>query len=180
MNIREFKTQLADGGARPNQFKLFIPFPYSSPDQDKQLLVSGAAMPASTVNPVITQYRGREIKFAGERIFDPWTVTVINDSQMSLRGAFEEWMDEMNNKDDNGGDLQWRNYTCDIRVDHLDRNDSPLPNGSIMLEEAFPINMSEIALQYAQNDIIEEYTVTFQYQQYRVLNESTGGAGTLI
>ena len=86
-------------------------------------------------------------------------------------------MEEINNKDDNGGDLAWSNYVCDITVEHLDRNDETLSNGNIVLEEAFPINMSEIALQYAQNDIIEEFTVTFQYQSYRVANESVGGGG---
>tara|TARA_Y100000004_G_scaffold145448_1_gene165927 strand:- start:723 stop:1280 length:558 start_codon:yes stop_codon:yes gene_type:complete len=177
MNIREFKTQLADGGARPNQFKVTIPFPYGGAEGSKQLLISGAAMPASTVNPVITQYRGREVKFAGERIYDPWTITVINDSDMALRGSFEKWMNEINNHDDNGGDTAWSNYVCDITVEHLDRNDDTLSNGNIVLEEAFPINMSEIALQYAQNDIIEEFTVTFQYQSYRVANESVGGGG---
>ena len=177
MNIREFKTQLADGGARPNQFKVEIPFPYGGAEGPKQLLISGAAMPASTVNPVITQYRGREVKFAGERIFDPWTITVINDSDIALRGSFEKWMDEINNKDDNGGDISWSNYVCDISVTHLDRNDEDLSNGKIVLEEAFPINMSEIALQYAQNDIIEEFTVTFQYQNYRVDNQVVGGGG---
>ena len=177
MNIREFKTQLADGGARPNQFKVTIPFPYGGAEGSQQLLISGAAMPASTVNPVITQYRGREVKFAGERIFDPWTITVINDSDMALRGSFEKWMNEINDLGDNSGDLAWANYVCDITVEHLDRNDDTLPNGNIILEEAFPINMSEIALQYAQNDIIEEFTVTFQYQSYRVANQSVGGGG---
>ena len=182
IDIQGFKAQLADGGARPNQFKITLNFPYGGGGGDTQLLVSGAAMPASTVNPVITQYRGREVKFAGERIFDPWTITVINDSKMSLRGAFEKWMDEINNKDDNGGDLAWTNYQREVIIEHLNREGDTLPNGKIVLEEAFPINMSEIALQYAQNDIIEEYTVTFQYQQYRVDNQSvdSGGGNAVI
>ena len=86
-------------------------------------------------------------------------------------------MNEINDLGDNSGDLAWANYVCDITVEHLDRNDDTLPNGNIILEEAFPINMSEIALQYAQNDIIEEFTVTFQYQSYRVANQSVGGGG---
>ena len=171
MRINDFKGQLADGGARPNQFEVNINFPFGGPSGQAQLLVSGAALPASTVNPVITQYRGREVKFAGERIFDPWTITVINSAEMSLRGAFENWMDEINNRDDNGGILDWATYQSDILETHLDRNDAPLKNGKYVLKDAFPINMSEIALQYAQNDIIEEYTVTFQYQTYEVSSQ---------
>lgn len=169
-NITQFKTALADGGARPNQFQLNIPFPGETkdgnPSQTELLLVSGAALPASTVNPVITQYRGREVKFAGERIFDPWTITIINDAKQSLRAPFESWMELMNNKDDNGGTLAWEGYQTDLTVEHLDRNDNVINKGTYTLKDAFPINMSEIALQYAQNDIIEEFTVTFQYQTY--------------
>lgn len=172
-NITTFKSALADGGARPNQFKVFIPFPGAAaetPNEQQQLLVSGAALPASTVNPVITQYRGREVKFAGERIFDPWTITVINNNDQTLRKEFEKWMDFINDRETNEGELAWANYQTDITVEHLDRNDKPLAGGSYILQQAFPINMSEIALQYAQNDIIEEFTVTFQYQAYTITN----------
>ena len=169
MNINDFKNRLVAGGARPNQFRVQLVWPTgisvpTSPQAD--ILISGAAIPASTVNPVITQYRGREVKFAGERIFDPWTITIINDAKQSLRAPFESWMELMNNKDDNGGTLAWEGYQTDLTVEHLDRNDNVINKGTYTLKDAFPINMSEIALQYAQNDIIEEFTVTFQYQTY--------------
>ena len=103
MDVNKFKAALAQGGARPNQFRVQIAFPSvpNVPKSEEQLLISGAALPASTVNPVITQYRGREVKFAGERIFDPWTITVINDASQSLRRPFENWMELINNKDNN-------------------------------------------------------------------------------
>ena len=135
-------------------------------DPSYSLLVSGAAVPASTVNPAIIQYRGREVKLAGERIFDPWTITIVNDSQQSLRRPFEQWMEGMNSSAENTGILNPADYQADITVQHLDRNDDVLRGGTYVLRNAFPIQMSEIALQYAQNDIIEEFTVTFQYQNY--------------
>ena len=167
MNIEEFRSRLGAGGARPNQFRVTLNFPtIAESDNTYSILVSGAAIPASTVNPAIIQYRGREIKLAGERIFDPWTVTIINDTNQSLRSPFEQWLDSMNQKDDNRGNLNPVDYFQDIEIEHLDRNDAVLPGGKYILYDAFPINMSEIALQYAQNDIIEEFTVTFQYQRY--------------
>ena len=176
MNITQFKEQLGSGGARPNQFKVELLWPSGlngTPNADKQLLVTGAALPASTVNPAIIQYRGREVKLAGERIFDPWTITIANDSQFSLRTPFEQWMDNMNSKGLSGGvganEAEWlspEQYSAEMNVTHLDRNDENLM--TYTLHDAFPINMSEIALQYAQNDIIEEFTVTFQYQWYTV------------
>lgn len=166
-DIAAFKAKLGAGGARPNQFLVTLNFPsVIQTAGEYSLLVSGAAIPASTVNPAIIQYRGREVKLAGERIFDPWTITIVNDSEQSLRRPFEDWMELMNVKRDNTGEITPANYQTDLTVQHLDRNDDVLPRGTYTLEDAFPINMSEIALQYAQNDIIEEFTVTFQYQLY--------------
>ena len=171
MNIEEFKARLGAGGARPNQFRVKLAFPsyVTGVDPSYSLLVTGAALPASNVNPAIIQYRGREIKLAGERIFDPWTITVVNDSDFSLRAPFEQWMNGMNDRESNEAiTLEPSSYQSDIVVEHLDRNDTVLPNGTYTLRNAFPIQMSEIALNYAQNDIFEEFTVTWQYTHYDV------------
>jgi len=169
MDISKFKGLLGAGGARPNQFRVFLNFPAyvtSRPNQEASLLVTGAAVPASNVNPTLVQYRGREVKLAGERIFDPWTVTIVNDTDFSLRRPIEEWMNGINDRTENTGILTPADYQIDLAVEHLDRNDEILQ--TYLLRDAFPINLSEIALQYAQNDIIEEFTVTFQYQNYDV------------
>ena len=171
MNIEEFKARLGAGGARPNQFRVKLAFPsyVTGVDPSYSLLVTGAALPASNGNPAIIQYRGREIKLAGERIFDPWTITVVNDSDFSLRAPFEAWMNGMNDRQSNEAiTLEPSSYQSDIVVEHLDRNDKVLENGTYTLRNAFPIQMSEIALNYAQNDIFEEFTVTWQYTHYDV------------
>ena len=167
MDISKFKGLLGAGGARPNQFRVILNWPgyvTSVPDREYSLLVTGAALPASTVNPTLVQYRGREVKLAGERIFDPWTITIVNDTDMSLRKPFEEWMNGMNDLELNTGVLSPTDYQVDVQVQHLDRNDEVLMEYT--LYNAFPINMSEIALQYGQNDVIEEFTVTFNYSHY--------------
>ena len=171
MNIEEFKARLGAGGARPNQFRVKLAFPsyVTGVDPSYSLLVTGAALPASNVNPAIIQYRGREIKLAGERIFAPWPITVVNDSDFSLRAPFEAWMNGMNDRESNEAiTLEPSSYQSDIVVEHLDRNDKVLENGTYTLRNAFPIQMSEIALNYAQNDIFEEFTVTWQYTHYDV------------
>jgi hypothetical protein len=83
---------------------------------------------------------------------------------MSLRKPFEEWMNGMNDLEANTGILNPIDYQVDMSVEHLDRNDDPLM--TYVLYNAFPINMSEIGLQYGQNDVIEEFTVTFNYSHY--------------
>lgn len=171
MNIDQFKTRLGAGGARPNQFKVWLTFPTGiAPSDSDNFLVTAASLPASNVNPAIVLYRGRELKLAGERTFDPWTITVINDTKMSLRAKFEQWSNMMNIRTNNGGVTLPTKYMVDMKVEQLDRN-----NESIRLYEfkgAFPITVSEVGLSYGLNDVISEFTVTFQYQYFDVKSPS--------
>ena len=168
MDISQFKNKLGAGGARPNQFLVTLTFPAAvgAGSSDDSLLVTSAALPASNVNPTIVQYRGREVKFAGERTFDPWTITVMNDTSMKMRRIFEAWSNLMNNRVDNGGALAPATYMCDLDVAQLDRNDATIRKYSIY--NAFPITVSEVALAYSANDVISEFNVTFQYSHFDV------------
>ena len=168
MDITQFRNKLGAGGIRPNQFIVLLTWPtvVGVGASDDSLLVTAAALPASNVNPTIVQYRGREVKMAGERTFDPWTITIINDTSMKLRQYFERWTDAMNNRINNGGLLVPAAYQCDLTVQQLDRNDAVIRTYEI--KNAFPNNVSEIALAYGQNDVISEFTVTFQYSHFTV------------
>jgi hypothetical protein len=172
MDISQFKGLLGAGGARPNQFRVILTFPslVGANIGEASLLVTGASLPASNVNPTLLQYRGREVKLAGERVFDPFTITIVNDTEFKLRRPFERWMNLMNNRVNNTGRTTPRDYQTQIDVVHLDRNDVALQ--TYQLVDAFPINMSEVALQYGQNDVVEEFTVTFQYQHYTTFSGS--------
>ena len=130
MRVQNFKDALKNGGARPNQFRvdLQVPSGVQKPNSDQQLLVTGAALPASTVNPVITQFRGREVKFAGERIYDPWTITIINDNEFSLRQPFEEWMDKINKHSNNSGAIAWNDYQVDLSSSFFSKGTNDLKN----------------------------------------------------
>ena len=169
-NVERFKSALTNGGARPNQFAVQLSFPTyvtgaALAVARAPFLVSVAELPGQTVNPAIVQYRGREVKFAGERTFAPWTITVMNDSDFSIRTAMEQWIQGMNENEFNIGILQPELYQTNIEVEQLDRNDSVLKRYT--LYSAFPTNISEVPLSYAQNDVIEEFQVTFQYQHWR-------------
>lgn len=168
MDISQFRNKLGAGGARPNQFLVTLTFPalVGVNPGDDSLMVTAAALPASNVNPTIVQYRGREVKYAGERTFDPWTITVINDSSMKLRKSFEKWSDLMNNRVNNGGVLTPSSYMADLTVEQLDRNETSIRK--YVIYNAFPITVSEIGLSYSSNDVISEFNVTFQYAHFEV------------
>ena len=99
-NINEFKSRLRGGGARANQFKVTLPFPgYASvggETSDLAFLCSATGIPGQTVGQVAIPFRGRVLNIAGDRTFEPWTITVLNDTDFKLYRAFERWMNGIN------------------------------------------------------------------------------------
>ena len=161
-NIADFKSKLAGGGARSNQFKVTCPFPgYSQVGGEIEtmaFLCKGAELPASTVGETnIT------VKFAGERSYADMTFTVINDTDFSLRNAFERWQNGINNHTDNEGLTNPADYQVDLFVDQLDRNGSTIK--SYTIRGAYPTAVAAITLSY-DTDSIEEFTVTMAYQYF--------------
>ena len=176
-NVERFKSSLTNGGARPNQFMVQLSFPtYVAGAQlavaRAPFLVSVAELPGQTVNPAIVQYRGREVKFVGDRIYAPFTITVLNDAEMSIRSAMEQWMSGMEDNVNKFGKLQQSEYQRDMQVYQLDRNGNALKSYSIA--NAFPVDLSPVALDFGANDQISTFTVTFQYQHFTVSNNPGG------
>jgi hypothetical protein len=177
-NVERFKSSLTNGGARPNQFMVQLSFPTYVAGGDLAVarapfLVSVAELPGQTVNPAIVQYRGREVKFAGDRVYAPFTITVLNDAEMSIRNAVELWMGGMEDLVDKFGRLQPSEYQRDMQVFQLDRNGNALKSYSII--NAFPVDLSPVSLDFGANDQISTFTVTFQYQHFTTTNNAAGG-----
>lgn len=182
-NVDQFKAAMLGGGARANQFFVGLSFPGyvtagAAAAAQGAFLCSATSLPGSTVAPTIVQYRGREVKFSGERTFAPWTITVMNDASFAIRNAMEQWMDGFNGLVNNNGRTNPRDYQTNIAVTQLDRNNNPLK--FYTLHSAFPVEVSEIALAYGDNDTIETYTVTFQFQHYTTPLSGALSAGNIF
>lgn len=179
-NVEAFKASLTNGGARPNQFQVTLTFPtyvnLAAPAiQRSPFLVSVAELPGQTVNPAIVQYRGREVRFAGDRVFAPWTITVLNDADMSIRNAIEQWMDGMDDYAGKFGKLRPWEYQADLTVSQLDRNGRILK--TYVLKSAMPVDLSPVALDFGANDQISTFTCTWQYQHFDVTNGNSSVTG---
>lgn len=203
--ITGFKERLAGGGARSNLFEVEIPsFPAPLASlwrtgagqeiETFKFLCKTAALPASTVSSIPVQFRGRELKVAGDRTFDPWTVTVINDEDFKLRTAFELWMNSISKLDNNTGATNPGSYMTDAFVHQLGRgagtvfstNNSDIDDGtaitplrSYKFYDIFPTSVGQIDLSYDTPNAIEEYTVEFQIQ-YWTAGESGDSTNTII
>ena len=127
--ISDFKSKLTGGGARPNLFEVVLAFPTSVAPanenevlQKSRFLVKAAALPSSTIAPVEIPFRGRILKVAGDRTFETWTITVINDTDFMIRSAMEKWMNTINKLDDASGITNPVDYQTDAMVHQLDRD----------------------------------------------------------
>jgi hypothetical protein len=166
LGVDDFKAKLRGGGARPNLFKATINFPgYANGDVElSSFLCEAAALPASNLSLIELPFRGRRLKMAGDRTFDTWTVTIINDVNFTIRNAMERWMNGMNAHSDNTGLTNPVDYEADLVVEQIDRNGDTLKTYNF--RSCFPTNLSQIDLNYASENEIERFTVEFQVQYW--------------
>jgi|688.fasta_scaffold06157_20 hypothetical protein len=176
-----FKSKLVGGGARPNLFECEIAFPDGlgiTADEDYNFMIKAASLPASNINVINVPFRGRNLKVAGDRTFDPWSITVINDTNFKIRNAFEQWMNFINRHDDNAGVITPAAYQVNMKVFQLGRGNTAdatrgtLPGRSEQIPVlkaykfygVFPTAVSSIELSYDNADAIEEFSVDLQVQ----------------
>ena len=178
-SISDFYSRLSGDGARPNLFQVFMTIPgivsQSMPaGQDIQsattefsFMCRTAQLPGSSIGSVVVPYFGREIKLAGNRVFQDWTVTIVNDEDFLIRNTFEAWMNTLNSHIFNRrapGALAPINYQTNGRVVQYGKEGFPIK--TYYFTGMFPIDVSPIDVDWGSNDTIEEFTVTFQYQYW--------------
>jgi len=166
LGIDDFKSKLRGGGARANLFKATINYPrFAGGDVEAtQFLVRAASLPQSTMTTTVVPFRGRELKLSGTRTFPDWTTTILNDTDFRVRNALERWMNGVNAHSANTGFTDPLDYQSDLKVEQLDRDESVIK--TYVFRGAFPIDLSEITLNYNENDVVEEFSCTWSFQYW--------------
>ena len=177
--ISQFKGALIGGGARPNLFEVEVttlPAGIQWNADSFRYMCKAASLPASNIAAIDVPFRGRIFKVAGDRTFDTWTVTIINDEGFILRTAMEEWMNQISKLENNLGATQPQSYMTNAKVFQLGRGsktsseDNTGEKNTVLREyefvDIFPTNISAIDLSYESSDTIEEFTVEFQVQSF--------------
>ena len=168
-SVDQFKARLTGGGARANLFQVTLANPRGGLGVDLDVdfgsfMCEAAQLPASTVGTIVVPFRGRQLKMVGDRTFDVWTVTVINDTEFKIRNAMERWMNAMANHADAGGTQNPELYMADLQVQQFDRDENVIK--TYTFRDAFPTEVSAIDLSYADTDTIERFTITWTYQYW--------------
>ena len=165
-NINDFKAVLKGGGARGNQFQVTMPFPgfaaVGGETRVMSFLCKATNLPGMTLGEVPVPFRGRQMFIAGDRVFDAWTTTIMNDTDFLIRNAMERWMNGINALSDNSGLENPSDYQVDAFVDQLDRAGQVIK--SYTFRGLWPLTIAPIELAYDGNDAVEEFEVTYRYQ----------------
>ena len=173
--ISQFKSQLRRGGARPNLFEVDITSATGWVNNEAQtefkFLCKATSMPTQTIGSVDVPFRGRILKVAGDRTFEPWSVTVINDESFDLRETFERWQELINGIESGSGAVTPSEYMGSGTIRQLGRTDigtrevNDKKKGVLYtynVKDIWPSEIGSIDLSYESSDAIEEFTVTFQ------------------
>ncbi len=163
MSVQQFKSALKGGGSRGNRFEVIVNIPGASNDviNNTRFLVSSTNIPGSTLGTIEQPFRGRVLKLAGDRTFDSWECTFVNDTDFGIREALETWSNSINAYNSNTGTHIPDDYMSEIYVYQLDGMNNRIKEFKLML--AWPAVVGQIELAQDANNQIESFNVTFEY-----------------
>ena len=174
-SINNFRANLTGQGARPNLFEVTIPFPGAvNPGEAGQkitFMCKGAQIPGADIGLVEVPYFGRNIKLAGNRTFAEWTTTVINDEDFAVHAGLTNWMNAINTHASNERQITGTDYQVDAQVVHY-KKDGDIAK-EITIVNCWPSSVAAIELGWDQNDAIEEFAVTWQYDYWQITDALT-------
>jgi hypothetical protein len=168
-SVQDFKSKLIGGGARANQFMVKLNSPAGvnvngAVLDSVRFLCKAASIPASTVDDIPLQYRGRTLHVAGERTFAPWTVSIYNDTTFGIRSWLENWSQTIQDHSSTFGTTTPLLYQANLEVHQLDRSGAGIR--SYQFISAYPVEIGPIGLDYDQTNAIETFDVTFIYDYW--------------
>ena len=186
-SITDIKSQLEFGGARPSLFQVRVTFPAgltldtagASANRATQkfgFMCKAASIPAQNVGTINIPYFGRQYKIAGNRTFEEWVVTVINDEDFLVRATLEEWNKAINSHEgnlrSNGATAGPASYKGTAEVWQYSKSEATLPIRKYVFEGLYPSNLAAIDLDW-ETEAVEEFQTTFQYDYWEISEVET-------
>lgn len=177
-SLDQFKNALKGGGARGNQFEVLFSVPtglatIGSFNNDTRFLVKTAQLPGQVIGEIAVPFRGRNLYIAGDREFEAWTTTVINDTDFHVRDMVEKWMNAINDLDNNQGSVNPGEYMANLQVNQLDRRDDSVLK-SYQLKGCWPQTITPIDLSFESQNEVEQFDITWRYQFFTASGVTPG------
>ena len=177
-SITDFKEKLIDGGARASLFEMRITWPLgvaaiAGPQTGSAMGITRfhcrmSEIPGNQHNPIIVKYAGREIKYAGQRVFNNLNITVLNDEGFKVRRGLEAWFEAMNTRESNIAQLTDATgiggYGGTGTVIQYDKQGKKVRTYSFV--DLFPVTLAPIPLDWSNDAMVQEYTCACAYQYW--------------
>lgn len=191
-NINNFRSRIG-WIARPTLFDLFIS---SMPGlhnggtsstsggadvtNDVKFTCRATSIPSSSIGEIDVKYFGRSVFYAGDRTYDPWTVTIIGMNDWKLYKYLLDWHQAINHPLENkAANANMRNFkrAGTVRVYDQVKNKTL----EINLDGLWPTRISEVRLGWDLVDQPVDIEVTWRFDWISEINPSSlmGGAGVL-
>ena len=171
-SVNSFVNALKGGGARANQFRVSFPALDGSTGL-MEFMGRGAQIPAVTMGEITVPYRGRQVFVPGDRTYDAWTITVFNDTGFTIRGALENWQNQVQDiGSTTAASIEGMSVYRDATVVQLGRNGEILRRYNLF--NCWPTTVDAIDLAFDTNDAVEEFGVTFRFNYMTVASGSEG------
>lgn len=174
MSIDNFRQNFK--GVRSNRFEINGTYVTSSNGNSESPTVPGgnafkiyakaASVPGSSIGIIPVGYKGRPVKFSGERTYTDWAVQVYDSNIVDIRQRFEDWIELMDNRREH--EINY-NLTSDWEVLYQDiagTQSNSNYNKRIKLVHCFPVDISPIELSYDVPDTFAEFTLTLTYDYW--------------
>jgi|TARA_R110000851_G_scaffold138345_2_gene274957 hypothetical protein len=161
LNLTEFRSAYESGDfARPNLFAVEIPFL----GRNFEFKCKAASSPASLVPEVPVSYQNRKIKIAGDREFEPWTVSVYNDEAQNTRQEILDWIALSAGAGLTVTGEKPEDYKKTGSLVRYNRKGEEVKK--LTLYGLFPTNVGEITLDWEDNNTVEVFEITLAYDYY--------------
>lgn len=177
LSIDNIRSAMALGGQRSALFRVVITNPSdSSADSIAPFRVKSSQVPASITGVIPIPYMGRTIKAAGDRNFQPWTCTIMEDEDWAVRNALEKWNSDINTFEGNMrnySDAAMANYKTTAMVYTLGKTGNI--TRAYKLEGFWPSQIGQIQMEWANQNQIIQYDVTFEFDWMEIAENDSPG-----
>ena len=164
-------------GARPSLFMAHINFPKEVPSASgagaaSRFLIKASTLPSSTLGIIELPFMGRKIKIAGDRTFEDWETTIVNDDKMYLRSAVEAWSDSINGFQSNATQYTQMQYRSTADITQISQQGNPIR--TYKFYNIWPSTVAAIDVGWETTDTVSEFSVTWSYDYFTAKNGTDG------
>lgn len=153
-SIEEFKSQF-QGGLRANRFEVEVA---GLPNKSKFLMKS-ASIPGATLGEIPFKYQGVEVKFAADKTFEDWSVTMAIDEDFAGFNEIEAWHNLIRPDSDSRGANNHAQYKKEAVITMYSQSGTALAQWKI--RGLWPKTIPSMDVSWDNDTQIMEVPITF-------------------